>query len=97
MRSSALEPIFDEIKITFENWRLGGQYVDGDDLMIEFVMACARKVSELKRSKFPIHQTFLSAIEKRLKAIQKGSKHNEYTLKQMLNHFNARLMSTRDW
>ena len=42
LRSSALEPIFDETKKTFENWMLGGQYVDGDDLMDEFVMACER-------------------------------------------------------
>ena len=92
VRSSTLEPIFDEINITVENWRLGGQYVDGADLMLEFVMVCERKVSELKRSKFFIHQKFLSAIEKRLKAIQNGSKNNEYTLRQMLNHFNVRLM-----
>ena len=79
LRSSALEPIFDEM-------------IEFDGLMVEFVMACERKLSELKRSKFFIHQKFLSAIEKRLKAIQKGSKNNEYTLRQMLNHVNARLM-----
>ena len=52
VRSSELKPIFDEIKITFEDWRLGGQYVDGDDLMTEFGTVCERKMSELKRSHF---------------------------------------------
>ena len=50
LRTSALNPIFDDINITFENWRLGGQYVDSDDLMDEFDNVCERKVSELKRS-----------------------------------------------
>ena len=27
-----MKPIFDEIKITFEKWRMGGQYVDKEDL-----------------------------------------------------------------
>ena len=31
LRGSALRPIFDEIKITFEKWRMGGQYVDNAD------------------------------------------------------------------
>ena len=31
-RASALKPIFDEIKITFEKWRMGGQYVDSEDV-----------------------------------------------------------------
>ena len=30
-RQSALTPIFDEVKRTFENWRMGGQYVDAED------------------------------------------------------------------
>ena len=30
-RASALKSIFDEIKITFEKWRMGGQYVDNED------------------------------------------------------------------
>ena len=79
LRSSALEPIFDEM-------------IEFDGLMVEFVMACERKLSELKRSKFFIHQKLLSAIDKRLAAMRKCSKKNEYTLRQMLNHFNARLM-----
>ena len=29
-RTSALTPILDEIKITFENWRMGAQYVDDE-------------------------------------------------------------------
>ena len=62
LRTSALHPIFGEIHITFENWRLGGQYVDGDDLMYEFVKVCERKVSELKISSFVINAKLLSAI-----------------------------------
>ena len=31
LRASALKPIFDEIKITFEKWRMGGHYVDSED------------------------------------------------------------------
>ena len=79
LRSSALEPIFDEM-------------IEFDGLMVEFVMACERKLSELKRSKFFIHQKLLSAIDKRLAAMRKCSKNNEYTLRQMLTHFNARLL-----
>ena len=79
LRSSALEPIFDEM-------------IEFDGLMVEFVMACERKLSELKRSKFFIHQKLLSAIDKRLAAMRKCSKKNEYTLRQTLNHVNARLM-----
>ena len=30
-RTTALKPILDEIKITLEKWRMGGQYVDGED------------------------------------------------------------------
>ena len=35
LRTSALTPIFGEIKITVDNWSLGGQSVDADDLMDE--------------------------------------------------------------
>ena len=52
LRTSALKPIFDDINITFENLRVGGQYVDAEDLMDEFGKVCERKVSELKRSTF---------------------------------------------
>ena len=41
LRYSALEPIFDEM-------------IEFDGLMVEFVMACERKVSELKRSSFSL-------------------------------------------
>ena len=68
LRSSALDPIFDEM-------------IEFDGLMVEFVMACERKLSELKRSKFFIHQKLRSAIDKRLAAMRKCSKKNEYTFK----------------
>ena len=31
-RKSALIHIFDEIQMTFEGWRMGGQYVDAEDV-----------------------------------------------------------------
>ena len=45
-RASALKPVYDEIKITFENWRMGGHYVDSEDLMGEFGKVCERRKSE---------------------------------------------------
>ena len=54
LRASALNPTFDDIKITFENWRLGGQHVGSEDLMDEFDKVCELTVSELQRSSFSL-------------------------------------------
>ena len=42
-RASALKSIFDEIKITFEKWRMGGQYVDNEDFYKPSVSSKAKK------------------------------------------------------
>ena len=34
LRGSALRPIYDEIQKTFNNWRMGGQYVDNEDFYV---------------------------------------------------------------
>ena len=34
LRGSALRPIYDEIQKTFNDWRMGGQYVDNDDFYV---------------------------------------------------------------
>ena len=95
-RASALKSIFDEIKITFEQWRMGGQYGDTEDLMDEVHKVAERKHAEFKglQSGGKLSewaQTCMLAIEQRLQALEKSEKNERYTLSQMLNHFNARL------
>ena len=86
-RSSALNPIFDEINITFENWRLGGQYVDSYDLMDEFNRVCERKVSELKKSslmKTSKHARIIRLKSKTLRKMQKSQMNGENISKTTL-------------
>ena len=42
-RITALKPILDEIKITFEKWRMGDQYVGDEDFYKHSVSSKAKK------------------------------------------------------
>ena len=73
-RHSALKGIFEKVQVTFENWRMDGQYVDREDLIVEFARCALEKKTELqakKTAQMALHSTdqaILTAIEKRFKA-----------------------------
>ena len=48
-RASALKSIFDEIKITFEKWRMGGQSVDNDEFYKPSVPSKAKNTKGVSR------------------------------------------------
>ena len=84
-RASALKSIFDEIKITFEKWRMGGQYVDNEDLMDEF-----RKVAERKHAEFKALQSggkLSEWGEKRMLAIEKRLQYHEKVRRTVSTHW----------
>ena len=65
--------------------------------MDEFGKVCERNVSEFKGLQTQGSLSFIGeklviAIEKRLEANGKCEKDYEFTLRQLLNHFNARLL-----
>ena len=76
-RQSALKDVFEEVQRTFEKWRMGGQYVDTDDLLHEFRQVAMRIQTELKakreaqRCLSSFDAALLRAIGKRLEASMK--------------------------
>ena len=97
-RKSALASIFDKVRICFEAWRSAGQYVDREDLLIEFEDRLKKKITELELKKVDYgvlsgqDAKVLHFAEKRLASHKRDAHNREKSADQMQRLFNARLL-----
>ena len=97
-KGSQLHPIFDKVRVFFERLRLGGQYCDKNDLLLQYAYeaSVAKKQLEAKRDAGePLGvkgQCLLRAIQRRDNAHAKRVENREHNKDYMCKIFGAKLL-----
>ena len=81
--------VFREVQEQFLKWRMGGQYVDKDDLLADFDFRLAQKISELELKRdqdgclSEQNTKKIAYAERRREAHKKSVKNQQGTVEQM--------------
>ena len=97
-RKSALWSVFEQVHQQFNDWRMGGQYVDKDDLNAEFDYRLEQKIEELQKKKelegslSLYHANVLTYALRRKASHMKSWKARNQTCEQMQKLFRCRFL-----